>query len=869
MDGYPINSISSNQQQQPSSSSSSFQNQNQNNQLKWSTRTIITLSTSNQSQSQSQSQNQHQNQNRSRIQLSNLLPTILVITSFIPLTQSFPIEQNLDLISSHQAKPQPDLTINQSQSQPSLIKQSSSSTPDSSNPPQSTLYHLNDPSTSQSTLEYTSHPNISPSSSALKLDHLSSSSTIPKKPQNDLASISTLDSLLSSHDTNPTPLTNPTSQSDSQDHKPEPFQSDSQQHKPEPFQSDSQQHKPEPFQSDSQPHTPEPSHPDSQISFSPTQSHRLSIPIKSRIPTYYENVNGIWVLSDNWNLYGLSGPSQRHRPRGLPTNSVPRSSKQPRSAPLVHHTSLAARTNEIESNASLSNNSNTNMNSSTNLDLPAGWNHTSPRGPMYVVPAIVIASLFIAISVVGTVVCLVGRRRKNKRISTNRRNEEAEVEGNKSLEGEEKRFNEMSEKGKRKKMSIKHLMIVQFKHQGSKKNKENGVGPNSILILDESPRLGKRSFHSGIGSRLIRRRKRGSDKTKGIQSDKNLEDDQKPSSGCSGSSGGDGVMVNELSNAPKSLTDDGSGVDGSRGTTDQSSAPITNTSHGHDTVHTTSSSLRTLPPIITSFNLRRSIADDGQTEALTATALTRQSAQLERTDELQEQTRTDGASSVHNTIPSLQISQHPSLPPIMGPRSIFPDDPQDPHLEDLPPEPPAYTTSRKSEDKRPMRRPSSSSTSSSNRHQYIGHVATDDKLVLGNIARLASSAPLTETDARPDQGPSAPPLVWEEPFLMTDENGLEIHHRGGILPAPSMEFVTSFDPNRKDEEKMTKEEEMRTWALLVEPSRPESEDERRAREVGSSVPQVSEEEEEEDGRRERCLPIAPPYEEQEEMDQGG
>ncbi|EGG12056.1 uncharacterized protein MELLADRAFT_115120 [Melampsora larici-populina 98AG31] len=798
------------------------------NQVKWSRRTKTKSISSTQPSTSFES---HQKSNRSRIQLSTVLPTILIITSFIPIAQSIPIEStthsgqshsdsinqnddrsdpqdNLDPISLHQAKPNPDssrLNLNDQLSSPSLIKQFPSPTSDPSNTP-STLFHL-DPSTSQSSLEYTSHPDSSAGRSATffqkplstsKLDQSSS----PKKLQHELPSISTLDALLSSHDTNSPPPTNP------------------------------------PSESDSQQHTSESPHPNSQLSFSPSQSHRLSIPVKSSIPTYFENVNGTWVLSDNWNLYGLSGPSQRHRARSLPTNNVQRSSKQPRSAPLVHHTSLAARTNELESNASFSNSTNNNMNSSTNLDLPAGWNHTSPRGPMYVVPAIVIASLFIAISVVGTVVCLVGRRRKNKRISSMRRNEEAEIEGDKSLEADEKKLNEMSEKGKRKKMTIKHLLIVQFKNQGSKKKQE--IDPSSLLILDESPRLGKRSFRSGIGSRLTRRRNRASDKMKGTQTDKTTEDDQSPSSGCSGSSA-DAVIVNELSGAPKPLTDDASGTGGSRGTTDQSSAPITNTSHGHDTLHTASSSSNALSQTITSFNLQRLATDESQTEALTVTALTRQSAQLERADEQRDRARSE-VSSVHNSLPSLQISQHPSLQPIMGPRSIFPDDP---HLEDLPPEPPAYTTSH-------------------------------DKLVLGNIARLASSAPISEPERELDQGPSAPPLVWEELTNTSVEDQVEVQR--GILPAPSMSFVTKFDPNRKDEEKLKKkeEEEMKTWALLVEPSRPEdSDEERREREeVGISVPEAEEvegevrERERERERREIGLPIAPPYEEEEEIDQG-
>ncbi|KAH9823218.1 hypothetical protein DFH28DRAFT_1078271 [Melampsora americana] len=767
-------------------------------------------------------------QNRSRLQLSNVLPTILIITSFIPLTQSIPIDsiaqpdqshsdsipqkhdmsEILDPISLHQAKPT-NMNLNNQPSQPSLIiKQVLTPARIPSNT-QSTLYHL-DQSTSQSPLEYisqSSHPDISAgrsatssqkSLSAPKLDHSSSSTITSERPQQDLPSTSTLGSLLSSHDPNPPPLTNPPSQSDPQ-----------------------------------QP-APESPHPDSQLSFSPHQSHHTSIPVKSSIPTYYEKVNGAWVLSDNWNLYGLSGPSQRHRARSLPTNNAPRSTKQPRSAPLVHHTSLAARTSELESNAVLSNNTNSNTNSSANLDLPAGWNHTSPRGPMYVVPAIVIASLFIAISVVGTVVCLVGRRRNNKRISITRRNEEAEIEGDKYLEGDEKRSNEMSEKGKRKRMAIKHLLIVQFKNQGSKK-KEHGVQKDSILIIDESPRLGKRSFRSGIGSRLTRRRNRATDKIQGTQSDKTIEDDPKPSYGSSRSSGHD-VMVHDLSSASMPLTDDASRIEGSRGITDQSSAPITNTSLSHDTVHTTSSSSHALSPTITSFNLQRLTIDESQTEALTVTALTRQSAQLERSHELPDRTRSDEVPSVHHSNPSSQISHHPSLRSIMRPRSIFPDDP---HLEDLPPEPPAYTTSH-------------------------------DKSVLGNIARLASSAPLTETETRPDQGPSAPPMLWEE--LPTVEERIETHR--GILPAPSMEFVTSFDPNRIDEEKIKKkEEEMKTWALLVEPSRPEEDERSEREEVRVSAPEQEEEEgegEEGEGevRRENCLAIAPPYEAQEEIDQG-
>ncbi|WAQ82203.1 hypothetical protein PtA15_2A520 [Puccinia triticina] len=149
------------------------------------------------------------------------------------------------------------------------------------------------------------------------------------------------------------------------------------------------------------------------------REHPVPVSAKAPIPSFYENLNGRWVLSDNWNLYGLSGSSQRHRPRSL--DQAP---SQPPSTPsLVHHASaLNGTPASLQYDAAPLNSSSTttpaNTTASQKLYLPAGWNHTSKRGPLYATSVIVVASLLIAVAVLSTVVCLVARRRARGRRKT-------------------------------------------------------------------------------------------------------------------------------------------------------------------------------------------------------------------------------------------------------------------------------------------------------------------------------------------------------------------------------------------------------------------------------------------------------------------
>ncbi|PLW21490.1 hypothetical protein PCANC_05010 [Puccinia coronata f. sp. avenae] len=149
----------------------------------------------------------------------------------------------------------------------------------------------------------------------------------------------------------------------------------------------------------------------------------LPINTKSPIPSFYEHLNGRWVLSDNWNLYGLSGSNTRHRARSL--DEAPSSTLAESNSTLIHHASSAVNgppstlqydaspsTNSSSSSSSTNNNNN---NNNQKLYLPAGWNHTSKRGPLYATSVIIVASLLIAIAVLSTVLFLVLRRRARGR----------------------------------------------------------------------------------------------------------------------------------------------------------------------------------------------------------------------------------------------------------------------------------------------------------------------------------------------------------------------------------------------------------------------------------------------------------------------
>ncbi|KAI7958852.1 hypothetical protein MJO28_002643 [Puccinia striiformis f. sp. tritici] len=165
-----------------------------------------------------------------------------------------------------------------------------------------------------------------------------------------------------------------------------------------------------------------------QLPLQPTTQQHLSpnVPIntKAPIPSFYENLNGQWVLSDNWNLYGLSGSNQRHRPRSLDeaSNQAPPSSPAPA---LIHHASGVNGSPSLQYDTTPVNTTSPSPSSppsssspspnNTKLYLPAGWNHTSKRGPLYATSVIVVASLLIAVGVLSTVVYLVTRRRARGR----------------------------------------------------------------------------------------------------------------------------------------------------------------------------------------------------------------------------------------------------------------------------------------------------------------------------------------------------------------------------------------------------------------------------------------------------------------------
>lgn len=234
-------------------------------------------------------------------------------------------------------------------------------------------------------------------------------------------------------------------------------------------------------------------------------------------------------IFSQWNLYGLSGPSQQHQARSLlgslspgltePLHQSPDHSFNPinhsHDSPLVHHHSLTSPpSTDLESNASLTSGTSSSHAGSTNLNLPAGWNHTSPRGPLYVVPAIVIASLFIAISVVGTVVCLVGRRRtaRRRRASaiTPALMEESDLH---SLKQHEIVLPQASTKPKartRLAQRVKQFTIIQIRNPTSRAHQPN-LDHSSIVIIDESRTRGRRNIYTALNRLTNRRRTRQQD----------------------------------------------------------------------------------------------------------------------------------------------------------------------------------------------------------------------------------------------------------------------------------------------------------------------------------------------------------------------
>lgn len=159
-------------------------------------------------------------------------------------------------------------------------------------------------------------------------------------------------------------------------------------------------------------------------------------------------------------------------------------------------------------------------------------------------------------------------------------------------------------------------------------------------------------------------------------------------------------------------------------------------------------------------------------------------------------------------------------------------------------QPPAYSGRQsRLEEKRPMRQPDHaagpSSPVPSPDSLYVAHVATDDKAILGHIATLGS-APEIASSLLPS-GPSAPPLLWDqEPGPSAPP--ADQPQPDSVLPAPSTQFVSCFDPCLEPEHHET---EKRAWELVVGSSAPRDSD-------GQTILPVA------------TAPAAPPYEPEEE-----
>ncbi|KAG0148110.1 hypothetical protein CROQUDRAFT_90650 [Cronartium quercuum f. sp. fusiforme G11] len=634
---------------------------------------------------------------------------------------------------------------------------------------------------------------------------------------------------------------------------------------------------------------PQPSHEHpTSFSSSSSSSESPALPVKSPIPTYYENLNGVWVRSDNWNLYGLSGPTQRHQTRSLSLNESEDQANT--NSQLKYHSSTRS-TNELAPSTTNNNSLNTNSPSpsssnspSSKLYLPAGWNHTSPRGPLYVVPAIVIASLFIAISVVGTVVCLVGRRRAAKRRIIR-------LEGVVANGG----ANDKIIKEKRIDKKIRTLTIIKIgdslsnrkKCKTKIKEKEAAEAEvESIVVIDECRRAGKRSFFSGIRNRNHRRRGKVKGEMKGSNNDSQEvidEIDDKQSASKEELSPMVPVLpehpMNEVVVEPQ---------DGPPGP--QLTPPLPSVNRSESEQHSSDFS----PRLTTHFSLQP------QPVPLTAEALASQSLPLNRP-------RTNPLAPVSiPLLPRHRASSSAVIPsslnaPLEVHRSYsmaelnlsFLNSNEPP----LPPSilPPAYSgrqssSNNRSNEKRPAR---DNEIDWSNNHNHssiregnqeesriIGHIATDDKSLLENISALGSCPNLTtSTTSTIIEGPSAPPLVLDsdgfEELVMNEQDdepqGNNHENNENLLPIPSQPILTSFElptslnnsstssssfipiPTEVEVERSEKEKNELLWKLISVPSRPSL--------IASSPHNQGVEEEEEEEDQVAIVPVAPPYEE--------
>ncbi|MBW0528585.1 hypothetical protein O181_068300 [Austropuccinia psidii MF-1] len=245
----------------------------------------------------------------------------------------------------------------------------------------------------------------------------------------------------------------------------------------------------------------------------------LNVPFNSKFPisAFYEKVNNKWVLSDNWSLYGISGSNQRHWTRSIQdlNNKVDDSNHPPISSSLYHHASSAQLDSSIQYDMASTNSSN------QKLDLPAGWNHTSRRGPLYVVPAIVITSLFIAISLLGLAIFLVMHRRDARRQAKiqnknllNQSNSSGNFQTHSNFKDEEEQIENIQNKKHIKKIlkPLKKLTLIKI-HKLSKKkqsasitkldisNSSNQSSLPSVVIVQEAASSSSRLLNRSLRHR--------------------------------------------------------------------------------------------------------------------------------------------------------------------------------------------------------------------------------------------------------------------------------------------------------------------------------------------------------------------------------
>ncbi|KNZ56879.1 hypothetical protein VP01_2297g3 [Puccinia sorghi] len=235
------------------------------------------------------------------------------------------------------------------------------------------------------------------------------------------------------------------------------------------------------------------------------------------IPSFYENINGQWVLSDNWNLYGLSGSNQRHRARSLELDEAPnlaQSNLSSSASSLIHHSSALSSSPSLQYDVLPPTNASSNTNNQK-LYLPAGWNHTSKRGPLYATSVIIVASLLTAIAVLSTVICLVARRRaRGKRRAMLKEGlcspSDPKLTPSEIEEGRAITTGRRSRLKNQIKLKLKQLTIVKINHSPSGKQlarisrinvhpgQPGDPHPPSLIIVNEARRSSSFVSHSSF-----------------------------------------------------------------------------------------------------------------------------------------------------------------------------------------------------------------------------------------------------------------------------------------------------------------------------------------------------------------------------------